>query len=71
MRLQHDRFHTSLDHAIPELVQPRQRRSHITRIPVRERRACPEDLGGAGCAGPDDGIEVLGRGLLGPKEVLA
>ena len=34
-------------------------------------RPRPEELRGRGRAGPDDAVEVLGAGLLGPEEVLA
>ena len=63
--LERNRVHAPLPHPIRNLMQAGQRRRHVS------TGSAPEELCGGSRAGPDDGVEVLRAGLLGPEEVLA
>ena len=62
--LQADALHTTLTHAVREIVETRQRRSNIS------TRATPEELSRRCGARPGDGVEVLRAALLNQEEVL-
>jgi hypothetical protein len=64
LRLQRYCLHTAVPHAVPELMQTRQRGTNITTW------ACPEHLSGRSGAGPHDRVKVLRARLLCPEQLL-